>query len=118
MEEADRLCDRVAIVDHGRLLALGTPGALKRTVGMAAEVRIQATGDCDALLTELRAAPGIAGGQVIDGTVHLYVGTDGPSLPEIIGRADRAGFAVHDVGISETSLETVFISLTGRELRE
>ncbi|MFM8236978.1 MAG: ABC transporter ATP-binding protein [Actinomycetota bacterium] len=118
MEEADRLCDRVAIVDHGRLLALGTPGDLKRTVGTAAEVRIQAAGDCDALLTELRAAPGIAGGQVIDGTVHLYVGTDGPSLPEIIGRADRAGFAVHDVGISETSLETVFISLTGRELRE
>ena len=118
MEEAEQLCDRVAIVDHGRLLALGTPEELERAVGATAEVRIQATGDSDALLSELRMLPGVDGGQVVEGTVHLYVGADGPSLPEIIGSADRAGFTVRDVGISETSLETVFISLTGRELRE
>lgn len=118
MEEADRLCDRVAIIDHGRLLALGTPADLKAAVGTATEVRILCAGDPSALLDDLRTLSGVEGGQVIDGTVHLYVGTEGPSLPEIIGRADRAGFAVRDVGVSETSLETVFISLTGRELRE
>jgi len=118
MEEADQLCNRVAIVDHGRLLALGSPSELKRSVGTTSEVRIHATGDLDALVGELTALPGVAGGEVIDGTVHLYLGADGPPLPELIGRADRAGAEVRDVGIRETTLETVFISLTGRELRE
>ena len=62
--------------------------------------------------------PGIDSGQVIHGTVHLNVGADGPTLLEIIGRADAGGFTIRDVGINETTLETVFIALTGRELRE
>jgi ABC-2 type transport system ATP-binding protein len=118
MEEADQLCQRVAIIDHGRLLALETPAALKRSLGASTEVRIQASGDLAALANDLERMPGVNGARVVDETLYVYVNADGPALPEIITRADRDGFDVHDVGIKETTLETVFISLTGRELRE
>jgi ABC-2 type transport system ATP-binding protein len=118
MEEADQLCERVAIIDHGNLLALDTPANLKKSIGTDTEVRIHATGDLQALVTTLEQMPGIDGGRVVDDTVYVYIRGDGPTLPDIITRADRAGFEVHDVGIKETTLETVFISLTGRELRE
>jgi ABC-2 type transport system ATP-binding protein len=118
MEEADQLCERVAIIDHGRLLALDTPAALKRTVGTDTEVRIQADGDLAALIRDLEQMPGIVRAQIVEGSVCAYVGADGPTLPEIITRADRAGFTVRDVTMTETTLETVFINLTGRDLRE
>ena len=118
MEEADQLCDRVAIMDRGRLLALDTPARLKATVGADTEVRLQATGDRQALVTHLERLPAVAGGRVLDDTVHVYVRDGGPTLPEIITHADRAGFHVTDVGVTAPSLETVFISLTGKDLRE
>jgi ABC-2 type transport system ATP-binding protein len=118
MEEADQLCDRVAIIDHGRLLALDTPRALKATVGADREIRLHAAGDPDTLVAVLEHVPGIAAARVVDGTVHLNVRTDGPSLPELITHAERAGHRVSDVGVTEATLETVFIGLTGRELRE
>jgi ABC-2 type transport system ATP-binding protein len=118
MEEADQLCDRVAIMDHGQLLALDTPARLKATVGADTEVRIHATGDLQALVTHLEALPAVDGGRVVDDTVHVYVRHGGPTLPEIITHADHAGFAVADVGVTAPTLETVFISLTGKDLRD
>ncbi len=118
MEEADQLCRRVAIIDHGKLLALDTPSALKRSTGAHTEVRLHATGDLQALADDLATMNGIKSAPVVDGTVFLYIGTDGPALPEIITRADHNGFDVTDAGVKETTLETVFITLTGRELRE
>ncbi|HET9728418.1 MAG TPA: ATP-binding cassette domain-containing protein, partial [Acidimicrobiia bacterium] len=118
MEEADELCDRVAIIDHGKLLALDTPDALKRSIGSETEVRIHASGDLDALVKDLTQMPGVNGGRVIADTAFIYVGAGGPTLPQIITRADHNGFGVFDVGVKETTLETVFINLTGRELRE
>jgi len=118
MEEADQLCDRVAIVDHGKLLALDTPAALKRSINAATEVRIQTGSDPDKVLQDLEQMPGVNAGRVVEGAVYLYVGADGPTLPEIITRADRNGFEMRDVSVKETTLETVFIDLTGRELRE
>ncbi len=118
MEEADTLCERVAIIDHGRLLALDTPRQLKATIGAETELRIQAGGDLDALATDLASLPGIANARVVDGTVYAYVGKGGPTLSDVITRADREGFTISDVGVKETTLETVFINLTGRDLRE
>jgi ABC-2 type transport system ATP-binding protein len=118
MEEADQLCDRVAIIDHGRLLALDTPVALKRSIDADTEVRLHAAGDLEALARELEQMPGVGSARVVDGTVYAYVHKGGATLPEIITRADRLGCAVQDVGVTETTLETVFIDLTGRELRE
>ncbi len=118
MEEADQLCERVAIVDHGRLLALDTPAGLKRSVGVDTEFRIQASGDLSVLARELEQVPGIESARVVDETVFAYVGSDGPKLPQIIDLAETHGFTVSDVGVKETTLESVFIKLTGRELRE
>jgi ABC-2 type transport system ATP-binding protein len=118
MEEADQLCKRVAIIDHGRLLALDTPAALKKSIDADTEVRLHAAGDLDALARELEAMPGVDSARVVDGTVYAYLRAGGATLPEIITHADHKGFAVQDVGVKETTLETVFIDLTGRELRE
>jgi ABC-2 type transport system ATP-binding protein len=118
MEEADQLCQRVAIIDHGKLLALDTPAALKRSVGAETEIRIHATGDLDMLANALEHADGIESTRVVDDTLFVYTRAGGPALPEIIELADKCGHEVQDVGVTETSLETVFINLTGRELRE
>jgi ABC-2 type transport system ATP-binding protein len=118
MEEADQLCERVAIIDHGKLLALDTPTGLKHSVNADTEVRVQAKGDLDALARELESLPSASGGRVVDDTVYVYVRSGGPTLPEIITRATEKGFVVHDAGVKETTLETVFINLTGRDLRE
>jgi ABC-2 type transport system ATP-binding protein len=118
MEEADQLCERVAIIDHGRLLALDTPARLKATAGADTELRIRANGDLEALATELAAMPGLDRTLVVDETLFAYVSPAGPTLPEVIAHANDRGFTVTDVAVKETTLETVFINLTGRELRE
>ncbi len=118
MEEADQLCKRVAIIDHGRLLALDTPDALKKSIAADTEVRLHAAGDLDALARELQEVAGVDSARVVDGTVFVYLRANGATLPEIITHADHKGFAVQDVSVKETTLETVFIDLTGRELRE
>jgi ABC-2 type transport system ATP-binding protein len=118
MEEADQLCERVAIMDHGRLLALDTPARLKATVGADTEVRIQCDGDLHALAAHLESLRALAGGRVVDDRLHVYVQPGGPALPELIAHADRGGFRVTDVGVTEPTLETVFIALTGKDLRE
>src|SRR4051794_1020727 len=119
MEEADQLCQRVAIMDHGRILALDSPAHLKATIGAATEVRMQVHGDhLQELATTLEHLPGTSGARVVEETVYVYVDRGGPRLPELIGAAERGGYAVTDVGVTEPSLETVFINLTGRELRE
>jgi ABC-2 type transport system ATP-binding protein len=118
MEEADQLCERVAIMDHGRILALDTPEGLKASLGAAREFRMHTSGDASRLAGLVGALDGITNTQVVDDEVVAYVAHGGPRLPELIGAADRAGFAITDVGVTEPTLETVFISLTGRELRE
>jgi ABC-2 type transport system ATP-binding protein len=118
MEEADQLCDRVAIIDHGQLLALDTPEKLKAGAGADTELRINATGDLQMLANDLAAMPGIARALVVDATAFVYVSPGGPTLPEVIARANEHGFTITDVAVKETTLETVFINLTGRELRE
>ncbi len=119
MEEADALCDRVAIMDHGKILALDTPDALKRTVGADTIVTIKAGGDHDALirlLSEELAA--VTRARVIDGGVELHVTGVERLVPRIVNTAEGAGFDVVDLSVSEPSLETVFINLTGKELRD
>jgi ABC-2 type transport system ATP-binding protein len=119
MEEADILCDRLAIIDHGKLLALDTPQALKRSTGADTYVTVSATGDLEALRDVLvREVEGVERTEVIEGTVRLLLqGTEGV-LPAVVTAAERGGFTVTDLSVSEPTLETVFIELTGRELRE
>ena len=121
MEEADQLCDRVAIMDHGRILALDTPRGLKQSVGADTVVSVTAEG-AGALepLADLLAAKvdGATSAKVVDGVVRLYLRGGQGALPRVIAAADAGGFAVTDLSMTEPTLETVFISLTGKDLRE
>jgi ABC-2 type transport system ATP-binding protein len=119
MEEADQLCDRVAIIDQGRIVALDTPAGLKRSVGADTTVKVTAEGDLTTLAGLLRREiAGATDATVVGGAVLLGVqGTTGV-LPAVVQIAERNGFAVTDLSLSETTLETVFINLTGKDLRE
>jgi ABC-2 type transport system ATP-binding protein len=119
MEEADQLCDRVAIIDQGTVVALDTPGALKRSVGADTTVKVSADGDLDALAALLHGEiRGAIDATVVGGNVLLGVqGAEGV-LPAVVQSAERHGFVVTDLSLSETTLETVFIALTGKDLRE
>jgi ABC-2 type transport system ATP-binding protein len=119
MEEADRLCERVAIMDHGRILALDTPAALKQTIGADTIVTVRTTGDVSGLAEVLtRDVAGVTRTRTADGRLELHVqGSDG-LVPRIVLAAEHGGFQLVDVSVAEPSLETVFINLTGRELRE
>jgi ABC-2 type transport system ATP-binding protein len=119
MEEADRLCERVAIMDHGRILALDTPAALKQTVGADTIVTVRTRGDVNRLGEVLASElAGVTRTRVADDRLELHVeGSDG-LIPRIVLAAEHHGFQLIDVSVAEPSLETVFINLTGRELRE
>jgi ABC-2 type transport system ATP-binding protein len=119
MEEADELCSRLAIIDRGRLLALGPPAELKRSTGADTVVTVSATGDLDALAKVLEAdVPGATQATRVDATVVVEVQAQTGVLPLVFSAAERHGFEVSDLSITEPTLETVFINLTGKDLRE
>jgi ABC-2 type transport system ATP-binding protein len=119
MEEAEQLCGRVAIMDKGRILALDTPAALKSQVDADTIVTVTATGDREALgraLTER--VPGITLVRPVEGGVELHVKGKDRLLPAVVTGAEDAGFPVLDISVTVPTLETVFINLTGKELRD
>ena len=119
MEEADLLCDRVAIMDHGRILALDTPAALKQSVGADTVVTLKTAGDTGRLAELLRQdVDGVTRTRPVDGGVELHMQGSDRLVPRIVLAAERGGFDLVDLSISEPSLETVFINLTGKELRD
>ena len=117
MEEADQLCGRVAIMDHGNILALDTPTGLKHSIGADTEVCLTAHVDADGLATHMRSLDHVTQTRVIDGVAHVYM-RGRPQLPVLLSHADAGGFTVNDVHVTEPTLETVFINLTGKDLRE
>jgi ABC-2 type transport system ATP-binding protein len=119
MEEADQLCNRVAIMDHGRILALDTPRALKQSIGADTIVSVRTSGDADAfasLLTD--ELEGVRRTRVADGAVIADVQGASQLLPKIIRIAEGHGLEVQDLSIAEPTLETVFINMTGKDLRD
>ncbi len=119
MEEADALCHRVAIVDHGRIIALGTPGELKRSVPGGYLLRLQFEGLAPALLDGLRTLEGVTEVRSTgDSAVDLYADRGGALISLIVGRAAEHGATISDVHISAPSLENLFLHHTGRSLRE
>jgi ABC-2 type transport system ATP-binding protein len=120
MEEADQLCDRVAVMDHGRILALDTPGALKQSIGADTVVTVKTTTGDTGRLGEVLAADvaGVTRTRVADGRLELHVQGGDRLIPRIVLSAEHNGFELVDVSVAEPTLETVFINLTGRELRD
>ncbi|HXQ90085.1 MAG TPA: ATP-binding cassette domain-containing protein [Acidimicrobiales bacterium] len=119
MEEADQLCGRVAIMDHGKILALDTPARLKQGVGADTVVTVKATGDQQRLADVLeREITEITRIRPTDAGLELHVRGRSRLLPRLVAAAESDGFDVADLSIAEPSLETVFIDLTGKELRD
>jgi ABC-2 type transport system ATP-binding protein len=119
MEEAESVCDRLAIIDHGHILVVDTPKALKESVGADSIVTVSATGNLEALAQILNdQVEGATKSQAIGGSVQLHVKGTAGVLPRVIAAAEQAGFNITDLSVAEPTLETVFINLTGKELRE
>jgi len=123
MEEADQLCDRIAIVDHGRVVALDTPDGLKRSLKATEVVRLEVTAPPSAdpaLVARVAAAGEIAQQQRENWSLHLTVHCDSARdlVPFVIDAARSESAELRNVQVLPISLEDVFISLTGRALRE
>jgi ABC-2 type transport system ATP-binding protein len=117
MEEADELCERVAIIDHGKILVQDTPAALKSSVGAEKvyEFHLKNRSFVQELSEKVLHIQGVSHAEAMPDGVRVFAaGTDG--LAQIVEAANPYG--LRDLSISETSLETVFIKLTGRDLRE
>jgi ABC-2 type transport system ATP-binding protein len=119
MEEADSVCERLAIMDHGRILAMDSPQNLKNTVGADSIVTISSSGDLAALSKALeQRVEGAVKSQRVDGSIHLQVKGKTGVLPRVISVAEKEGFDITDLSVAEPTLETVFLNLTGKELRD
>jgi ABC-2 type transport system ATP-binding protein len=119
MEEAEQLCDRVAIMDHGKILALDTPENLKHSVGVDTVVTIKSSGDSSLLAATLeKSIEGVTKSRTTDAGVELHVRGAKRLLARVIAACEAGGFDVADISVAEPSLETVFINLTGKELRD
>ena len=120
MEEADRLSDRIAIMDHGKLLILDTPESLKKKVGRGDVVEIQLSnpGMNDKVVSLMRSMEGIEEVKEIKGKVNVRALDAVSKLPGMIRSIEEMGVSILDTSIRRNTLEDVFIHLTGRGLRE
>jgi ABC-2 type transport system ATP-binding protein len=118
MEEADELCDRVAIIDHGKILVEDTPAALKGSVGAQKVYALELSDPAGAaaLGELLQPMAGVRSVEPTQSGIRIFADNADGLLPEIVRASNPYG--LRDLTITETSLETVFIRLTGRDLRE
>jgi ABC-2 type transport system ATP-binding protein len=116
MEEADQLCDRLAVIDHGELLIMGTPDQLKKQVGVETIVRLSLEGDREAAVAALVTVAGVDRAEVVGDDVLVYLSEREGPLPAVVQAA--MAFGLVDLALTEPTLEMVFIQLTGRALRD
>jgi ABC-2 type transport system ATP-binding protein len=117
LDEADALCDRVAIIDHGRIVAEGTPAELKREVA-GDLVTVTVIGEQQAAVDLLKGQPFVREATTEDGLIRLYVDHGESAMPSILRLLDSAGIHLVTLGLQRPSLDDVFLRKTGRSLRE
>ena len=118
MEEAERVCSRVGIVDHGRLIAEGTRKELVERLGERDRIELGATGDLEALASACRLVEGVENAAIGDTSVQVVASDSRRLLPLLLEAAERAGVTVNTVDVAEPDLEAVFLHLTGTALRD
>jgi len=119
MEEAERLCDRVAILDHGKVIALGSPRELIASLGAEHVVEFTlAEPGAEGLERELAALPGVQSLRQRDGVYSLTVPELHQGLPAVLSALERRGQHLASLTTHHASLEDVFVSLTGRRIRD
>jgi len=120
MDEADELCDRLAIIDHGRIIAQGSPKELKSSIPGGYLIRLKFDRVPEGLAADFQQLPGVT--EVVAaagaGGIDVYAGSGGPLIGPIMSAAQARGAELHDVHIAEPSLETLFLHHTGRSLRD
>lgn len=118
LEEVEQLCDRIAIMDHGKILAEGTLDELKQRVGGRDVVTVRGTFDTADIRHRLEQLPGVQVTGAEPGRIVLSVEGSGRGAVDLLSRVLAGGFAVDGVSIQPPSLNTLFLNLTGRELRD
>ena len=118
MEEAERLCDRIGIIDHGRLIAEGTSRELVSQIGQQDRITLSANGSLAAFAEACRSLEGIERADVTDSTVQLLAQDGRRRVAQVLEAATRTGTSVRSVEVDEPDLEAVFLHLTGTALRE
>jgi ABC-2 type transport system ATP-binding protein len=119
MEEADRLCDRIAIVDHGTLVALGTPVELKQSVPGSNVVEVQFSREDDEWKARLEKMPDVTEVQPQSAGVYRILTSNGSqTTAHLVEMAKAMGEQLNSLSVQNTSLDDVFVHYTGRQLRD
>jgi ABC-2 type transport system ATP-binding protein len=118
MEEAERLCDRVGIIDEGTLKAEGTRRELVAMVGQRDRVSLNASGDLAAAVEAARLLEPVVEASRREGGIDLVVAAARAALPQILATIAEAGADIATVEVTEPNLEAVFLHLTGKALRD
>jgi len=118
MEEAESLCDRLAIIDHGRMIALGTLPELRAMVGERDLLRLTGAFEPEAVAAAMRAMGEVEVVQVDQASLLLTMEGASRRLPALFAALTSSGAEVRETTLTEPSLESLFIKITGRELRE
>jgi ABC-2 type transport system ATP-binding protein len=119
MDEAETLCDRIAIVDGGKIIAIGTPAELKAMVEGSDRIELEVAGETEKIVAMLRGQPGVHDvTRDPDGPIIVSVDDGAHAMPKIIGEIENAGSRVSSIKLERMSLEDVFIRFTGRRLRD
>jgi ABC-2 type transport system ATP-binding protein len=116
MEEADQLCDRLAIIDNGTLLALDTPTALKARAPGGTMIELELDGGADEAAARVATLPNVSKAAALGDTLRVHSAVGGRIISALIESAEATGRHVRNITLKEPSLETLFISLTGRKL--
>jgi len=118
MEEAERLCDRIAVIDHGKIIALGTLAELRALLGERDVVRFAGDFAADAAASAVERLDDVQVVEAGEGALTLSVRGAPQRLPALLGALSGAGLLVRETTMIQPGLESLFIKLTGRELRE
>lgn len=118
MEEAQELSNRIGIIDHGQIIALGTLSELVTTIGEFDTIILTLTEPPQEVVNRLGSIAGVEKAEALDGEVRLIAREGRQKLPEAIRIVNEAGLALNGVEIQEPNLEAVFLHLTGRALRD
>jgi ABC-2 type transport system ATP-binding protein len=118
MDEADTLCESIAIIDHGKVIAQGTPEQLKASIPGGYLLRLRFDKVTAELTAALEQLPGVTEVRATGESVDVYAAQGGKLIAPIVGTASVMGVELRDVHISEPSLENLFLHHTGRSLRD
>jgi ABC-2 type transport system ATP-binding protein len=120
MEEAEELSDRVGIIDHGELIAIGTQKELTKQVGETETLLLHVgeNEDPSALVSALKGLPNVIDANVVNNQISVVTPSAKDVLASVVTKANERGIKIHSIDIREPNLEAVFLHLTGRALRD